>query len=130
MSAVATRTIGWSKKDSFQAQNVSQTRGLALVQGGSGDNYRAVASVANSIVLGVQEESSVNAGDNIASIELGDAVAIAGAAIAAGQYVKNNAAGQFVPVAAVGDNIAGYAKSSAALAGDEFVLFVVPSVNG
>jgi hypothetical protein len=129
MSGVATRGLGWSKKDSYQAQNAGQTRGLALVQGGSGDNYLAVAAAANVQCRGVQEESSVNAGDSIACIELGDGIAIAGAAIAAGQYVKNTANGQFIPVTTAADNIVGYAKSSAALQGDEFVIFVLPSVN-
>jgi hypothetical protein len=115
--------------DTFQAQAAGQGRGLALVQGGSGDSYLATASVANSIVVGVQQEASTNAGDPIAAIELGDAIAIAGVAIAAGVYVKNTATGQFIPVTTAADNIAGRAKSSAALAGDEFVLFVLPSVN-
>jgi len=129
MSAVATRGLSKSFVDTFQAQAAGQGRGLALVQGGSGDSYLATASVANSIVVGVQQEASTNAGDPIAAIELGDAIAIAGVAIAAGVYVKNTATGQFIPVTTAADNIAGRAKSSAALAGDEFVLFVLPSVN-
>jgi predicted RecA/RadA family phage recombinase len=128
MAAIATRTTAKSFKDSYQAQNASQGRGLALVQGSSGDDYLATASVANSIVIGVQEEASGDAGDPISCIQLGDAVAIAGAAINAGQFVKCTANGQFVPVTSEADNIAGRAKSSASTQGDEFILFVSPSV--
>jgi hypothetical protein len=128
MSAVATRTLGWSKKDSYQAQAANQGRGLALTQGGSGDNYLATAG-ANVICRGIQEEASVNAGDPIACVELGDAIAIAGAAVNAGQYVKSNAAGQLIPITTAADNIVGQAKSSAAALGDEFVILVDPSVN-
>jgi hypothetical protein len=132
MSAVATRSLGWSKKDSYQAQNANQTRGLALIQGGSGDNYLANAAAANVVCRGVQEESSVAAGDPINCIELGDAVCIAGAAINAGQFFKCNASGQFIPItgtAGDGENIVGVAKSSATTAGDEFVGLIYPSVN-
>jgi hypothetical protein len=131
MANVATRTLGWSKKDSFQAQGANQGRGLALVQGGTGDNYLAVSSTANVACRGIQEEATVAAGDPLACVEFGDAIAIAGAAIAASQYVKTNNVGQLIPVtgtAGGGENIVGYAKSSASAAGDEFVLFVLPSV--
>jgi hypothetical protein len=132
MSAVATRTVGWSKTDSFQAQNANQGRGLALVQGGSGDNYLATAAAAGAQCIGVQSEASAYAGDPITCVELGEAIAIAGAAVNAGQYVKTNAAGQLIPVtgtAGDGEQIVGRAKSSAEAAGDEFVVFVLPSVN-
>ena len=129
MSAVATKGLGWSKKSTYIAQNANQGRGLALVQGGSGDDYAATAAAANAVCIGVQEEPSYNAGDPISVIDLGEAAAVAGAAVNAGQFVKCTAAGQFIPVTTVGDNIVGQAKSSAALAGDEFVLCVMPSVN-
>jgi hypothetical protein len=132
MSAVATRTRGWCKKDSYQAQNANQGRGLALVQGGSGDNYLATAAAAGVQCIGIQDEAAVSAGDPITCIELGDAVAIAGAAITAGQYLKATAAGQLIPItgtAGDGENIVARAKSSATAAGDELVVFVLPSVN-
>lgn len=128
MSAVATKGFGWAKRSTYIAQAANQLRGLAIVQG-AGDDYGAVAAAANAVCLGVQEESSVNAGDSITVIDLGEGPAIAGAAVAAVQYVKCTAAGQFIPIAAVGDNIVGQAKSSAAVQGDEFVLMVLPSVN-
>ena len=78
----------------------------------AGDNYLATAAAGNAVVIGVQEEPTLYAGDPLACIELGDATAIAGAAVNAGQLVKCTATGQFIPVTSVGDNIAGRAKSS------------------
>jgi hypothetical protein len=131
MSAVATRTRGWSKTDSYQAQAANQGRGLGVVLGATGDNYRGTAAGAGAQILGVQDEASVAAGDSISVVELGDAVAIAGAALTVGAYVKVTAAGLFIPVtgtAGGGENIAGYVKSAATASGDEFILFVLPSV--
>jgi len=129
MSAVATKGVGWRKVSSYIAQNAAQARGLAVIQGGSGDDYAATAAAANAVCLGVQDEASVSAGDPIGVVDLGDAVAIAGAAVAAGNFVKCTATGQFIPITTAGDNIVGQAKSSAALQGDEFILCVMPSVN-
>jgi hypothetical protein len=131
MASVATRTLNKNFKDTFQAQAANQGRGLGVVLGGSGDGYRGTAAGAGVQILGVQEEPSVAAGDPISVVELGDAIAIAGAAITVGAYVKVTATGQFIVVtgtAGGGENIAGYAKSAAAAQGDEFVLFVLPSV--
>lgn len=129
MSAVATKGIGWRKVSTYIAQNAAQGRGLVVIQGGSGDDYAATAAAANALGLGIQEEASVNAGDPISIVDLGEAVAIAGAAVASGQFCKSNAAGQLIPVTTVGDIIIGQARSSAALAGDEFVLLVNLGVN-
>ena len=129
MSAVATKGYGWAKRSTYIAQNAGQGRGLAVIQGASGDDYAANAANANAVCLGVQEEPSVNAGDPISVIDLGEGPAIAGAAVNAGQFVKCTAAGQFIPITTAGDNIVGQAKSSAALQGDEFVLMVLPGVN-
>lgn len=129
MSAVATKGLGWGKRSTYIAQNAAQGRGLAVVQGGSGDDYAATAANANVVCLGVQEEASLNAGDPISVIDLGEGIAIAGAAVNAGQFVKCTAAGQFIPITTAADNIVGQAKSSAAAQGDEFVLMVLPSVN-
>lgn len=132
MANVATRTVGWAVTDTFQANGANQGRGLAVVQGGSGDNYAATAASANVVCLGIQNEASVAAGDPISVTELGDAIAIAGAAITAGAYVKCTATGQLIPItgtAGDGENIVGRAKSSASAQGDEFMIFVLPSVN-
>jgi hypothetical protein len=131
MAKVATRTRGKSFSDTYRAQAANQGRGLGVVAGGSGDDYRGIAAGAGVQILGVQDEASAAAGDPISVVELGDAMAIAGAAIAAGNFVKVTATGQFIPVtgtAGGGENVAGWAKSSAAAQGDEFILFVSPSV--
>ena len=86
MSAVATKGIGWRKVSTYIAQNAAQGRGLVVIQGGSGDDYAATAAAANALGLGIQEEASVNAGDPISIVDLGEAVAIAGAAVASGQF--------------------------------------------
>jgi hypothetical protein len=129
MSAVATKGLGWGKRSTYIAQNANQGRGLAVIQGAGGDDYAAIAANANVVCLGVQEEASVSAGDPISVIDLGEAAAVAGAAVNAGQFVKCTAAGQFIPITTAGDNIVGQAKSSAALQGDEFILLVMPGVN-
>jgi hypothetical protein len=126
MAAVSTQGPTWSHRRTYLAQNAGQGRGLALVQGGSGDSYAATAASADVVCIGIQEEASVNAGDPIAVIQGGDAVGIAGAAVAAGQFVKTNAAGQLIPSATTGDQVVGQALSSAASAGDEFLLAVRP----
>ncbi len=126
MAAVASKGLGWGKRSTYIAQNAAQGRGLAVVQGGSGDDYAATAAAANATCLGVQEEASVSAGEPISVVDLGEAVAIAGAAVNAGQFVKCTAAGQLIPITTTGDQIVGQAKSSAALQGDEFILLVLP----
>src|ERR1035437_4338219 len=128
MAAVSTMGPSWSKKRTCRASGANQGRGLALVQGVA-DDQAATASVANSVTIGVQDEATVNIGDAVSVVELGDATAIAGAAVAAGVFVKCTAAGQFIPITTAADQIVGRAKSSAAVAGDEFLLLVLPSVN-
>lgn len=129
MPAVATKGLGWGNRSTYIAQNAAQGRGLAVIQGGSGDDYAATAAALNALGIGIQEEASVNAGDPISVINLGEATAIAGAAVNAGQFCKTNAAGQLIPVTTVGDVIIGQARSSAAVVGDEFVLLVNLGVN-
>lgn len=127
MAAIATLGPTWSKKSTYRASADAQGRGLAVVQGVA-DDQAAVAGTANVICLGVQEEANLKAGDPIAVIELGDAVAIAGGAINAGQLVKCTNAGRFVAASTTADNVVGRAKTSAAASGDEFLLMVLPSV--
>ena len=129
MSAVATKGMGWGKRTTYIAQNAAQGRGLAVIQGGGGDDYAATAAAAGALAIGIQEEASVNAGDPISVIDLGEATAIAGAAVNAGQFCKTNATGQLIPVTTVGDVIVGQARSSAAAAGDEFIILVGLGVN-
>jgi predicted deacylase len=96
---------------------------------GADDNHLATAAAAGAAAFAVQLESTINAGDPLSAVLSGEATAIAGAAVAAGQYVITNAAGQFVPSVAIGDLVTGRALSSAAVAGDEFVLLVQPFIR-
>ncbi len=129
MAAVATTGVcGQSHSRTYQATAANQLRGLALVQGAD-DAHLSTAAAANAQALGVQAESTLYAGDPISAVLWGETTAIAGAAITAGQYVITNAAGQFVPSTAIGDNVVGRAISSAAVLGDEFVIFVNPFIR-
>jgi hypothetical protein len=129
MAAVATTRIGGRiRPRTYTAGAANMLRGLALVQGAN-DFTANQCAAANAVCIGVQDESTYNAGDPLSCVQLGEAPAIAGAAVAAGQYVIATAAGQFIPSAAIGDNIVGRAVSSAAIAGDEFVIFVMPSIR-
>ena len=129
MPAVATTgVIGQSHTRTFQATAANQLRGLALVQGAD-DNHLSTAAAANAQVIGVQAESTLNAGDPLTAVLSGEATCIAGAAIGAGTYFIATATGQFIPSTAIGDNVVGRAVSSAALAGDEFVGFIQPFIR-
>jgi len=129
MSAVATTGIvGHSHKRTYQATAANQLRGLGLVQGAN-DYTLSIGAAANAVAIGIQEESTLNAGDPLSAVLWGEATGIAGAAVTAGQYVILNAAGQLVPSTAVGDNVVGKAISSAALAGDELIVFVSPFIR-
>jgi hypothetical protein len=71
------------------------------------------------------------AGYAIPVTRIGDGVAIAGAAIPFGTYVKVDAVGRPVPVVGTvggGEQIVGRAESTASALGDEVVIFVLPSV--
>jgi len=129
MSAVATTGIvGKPHTRTYQAAAAGQLRGLVLVQGAN-DSTLATAAAANAVPIGIQEESTIYAGDPVSAVLWGEATAIAGAAVNAGQYVVSNAAGQLIASTAVGDNVVGKALSSAALAGDEFVILVSPFIR-
>lgn len=129
MAAVATTgVVGKAHTRTYQAAAANQFRGLVLVQGAN-DNTLATSAAANALPIGIQEETTVFVGDPVSAVLLGEATAICGAAVAAGQYVVSNAAGQLIPSAAIGDNVVGRAISSAAVAGDEFIIFVSPFIR-
>lgn len=129
MPAVATTgTCGTSHVRTYQATAANQLRGLALVQGAD-DAHLATAAAANAPAFAIQAESILNAGDPLLAVLEGETIAIAGAAVAAGQYVITDAAGRLVPSAAIGDNVVGRAISSAAVLGDEFVILVSPFIR-
>lgn len=112
----------------YQSGVVNILRGQALVQGAS-DAQLVPATVANSQVIAIAQESTINVGDPLSAVVEGEAVGIAGAPVVAGQYVVTNAASQLVPSAAVGDNVIGRAVNSQATVGGEFVVFVNPFIR-
>ncbi len=112
----------------YQAGVANILRGLALVQGAS-DAQLVPATVANSQVIAIAQESTINVGDPLSAVVEGEAVGIAGAAITAGEYVTTNAAGQLVPSTAVGDNVIGRAVNSQPTVGGELVVFINPFIR-
>jgi len=107
--------------------DVALAAGVAVV-GGAAINSVTLPGGANVRALGVTSLPTVNPGDPVTVIELGEVIAIADAAIARGQWVMVNAAtGQLAPIGAVGGTnyeAVGYALEAAAAQGDEFLLFV------
>lgn len=87
-------------------------------------------SAANAPSIGIADIPGT-AGTPVRVTRAGDTPATAGGVITAGQYVKTDASGKLVAVtgtAGDGENIVGRAESAAAASGDNFVLFVNPSV--
>ncbi len=72
--------------------------------------------------------ATINPGDPVPVIELGEVTAIAAVPIARLQWVQvNDATGQLSPAPAVlGTEVVGLALEAAVNAGDEFLLFVIP----
>jgi hypothetical protein len=129
MNVETTGVTGNPQRRSYVAAAAGMTRGFALVQGAN-DATLAVASAANAPAFAILEESTVYAGDAISAIYEGEAVAIIGAAVQAGQNLITNAAGQLIPATgATNQNIVARAVSSGSNAGDYIVVFVSPD-NG
>jgi hypothetical protein len=116
------------------AETAGILRGYAVGQGVADDGGKLIA-VLNTRVIGVAGDVPVagtNVGDAFPVVQDGETVAIAGAVIAAGQYVKADATSRFIPAvgaAGSGEEIAGRAQSSALVIGDEFIIDFVPSVK-
>jgi hypothetical protein len=126
MNVETTGVLGHPDKRSYLAAAAGMLRGYALVQGAN-DQTLAIASVANAPAFAILEESNVNAGDTISAVFVGEAVAVIGSAVTAGQYLVTNAAGQLVPATgASNQNIVARAVSSGSNAGDYIVVFVSP----
>jgi hypothetical protein len=117
-----------------EAESAGILRGYAVAQGVA-DNGAKLVTVLNTRVIGVAGDVPVvgtSVGDAFPVVQDGETVAIAGAVIAAGQYVKADATSRFIPAvgaAGTGEEIAGRAQSSAAVAGDEFIIDFAPSVK-
>ncbi len=103
-------------------------KGFVVVQGSSDIN--AVTAAANAVPIGIIDESTVYAGDALTVVTSGETEGVAGAAVAAGQFLVSDALGRLVPATNVnGQNIVGQARSSATSAGDEIILFVSPDAG-
>lgn len=109
----------------FTAETAGLTKGYGVIQGSNVGGCKA-PTAANQKPVGLLVESTVNVGDAAAVIEVGEGIAIAGAAIGGGQFVKLGSDGRWNPITAPNDAISGYALSPAAQAGDEFVMVVLP----
>lgn len=128
MAAVETAgVIEGAKPRSYQAGVANLQRGTLVIQGA--DDNHVVPAGANGVAFGAVNESVPNIGDVVSITRLGETVLIAGAAIQAGQRIISDANGHAIPTAAAADNLAGYAVTSAAVAGDYFLGFIVPSVR-
>lgn len=128
MPAVETTGVIEGPKRTYQAGAANLARGLAVVQGAD-DNHVVAAAAANANAFGIVEESTVNVGDAVSIIMSGEAVAVYGAAVAAGQYLITDAQGRLVPSAAAADNVVARAISSGAVAGDYGVVRIGPFIR-
>jgi predicted ribosome-associated RNA-binding protein Tma20 len=100
-------------------------RGLAVKKGA--DDSHVVIADANAVCIGLVAEDSplLAAGDVVSVVTAGETVAQIGAAVAADQFLKSDANGKLIPVAATGDNAIAQAISGNANAGDWITVRVV-----
>ncbi len=105
--------------------------GLAVIQG-TATRQAKLPAAANARAVGITGFAADAAGNQMAVVVLGQAKAVASAAISAGAAVDTaGTTGKLrtapTPGAGVNANIIGYALSAAAADGDKFDLLVVPS---
>lgn len=124
MANVETTGLVMSVVRTYMAAAAAMKRGYAIVQGAD-DNHAALAG-ANAQALGIQQEDTINAGDPLAVVRWGEAVAVIGAAVAAGQYLSTDSLGRLVPVTPGSANVVALAISSGSNAGD-FIIVLVTS---
>ena len=96
-----------------------------VVTSGAADAHATAITALGQVPLGIVSQGVVNVGDPAPVVRLGDARAIAGAAVANGVLVKADASGRLIPAVA-GDLTIGRAESTASGFGDEFLVFVFP----
>jgi hypothetical protein len=131
MALATMAPAGGSFRRSFTAESAGLQRGYGVTQGAADGGVAAIAA-ANTRIKGVLNRPTVNVGDPANVTTLGEEIAIAGAAITAGQLVTTDNTGRFVPIAGAagsGREIAGEARSSQPTVGGEFVIFVSPSIS-
>ncbi len=130
MANVATQgPVGSQIRRTYAAQAASMGKGYVVVQGNS-DTNAVIASAANAVPIGINDESTVNIGDAVTVITSGETEAVIGAAVASGQFVVSDALGRVVPATNVnGQNIVGQARTSGTTAGDEIILYVSPDAG-
>lgn len=98
------------------------------IKAGANEGGATVVAAAGAAGIGIAAENTA-AGDALAVIRFGDAVAIAGSAGTEGQLAKFNAAGQVIPVvrgAGTSEEVIGRFESNPTAAGDECIIFVSP----
>ena len=103
--------------------------GLAVEQGTATRQAKLPAGAGNRAV-GITGFAADAAGDQMAVVILGQAKAVAAAAITAGAALEVTTAGKLqtaAPTAGSNANIIGHALSAAAADGDEFDVLIVPS---
>ena len=103
--------------------------GLAVIQGTATRQAKLPAGAGNRAV-GITGFSADAAGDQMAVVILGQAKAVAAAAITVGAALEVTTTGKLqtaAPTAGSNTNIIGHALSAAAADGDEFDVLIVPS---
>lgn len=117
--------MGTQQVRTYRAEGGALTRGYGVQQGTASD--QAKLSGAATRVLGVAGETAAAVDDPAAIVMLGETVAVAGAQVNAGDYVKTDTAGKWIPGNAADVETGGKALTGAAGDGDEFILFVNPN---
>lgn len=125
MAKASMAPIGDPHKRTYRAEGGALTRGYGVMQGTAADQAKAPTGAAVE-VLGVVDENVAAAGDPASVILHGECIAIAGAAISAGDRVKIMANGKWEPGNSADVATGGKALCAAAADGDEFVMFVQP----
>lgn len=102
-----------------------------LVKHGSGDRNVTPATAATDFIIGVVNETSINAGERADVVRVGIAWVEAGAAIPRGSPITADGVGRAVvaaPAAGVNNRIIGFADEAATAAGDVIRFAIEPGL--
>jgi Uncharacterized conserved protein (DUF2190) len=102
-----------------------------LVKHGSGDRNVTPATAATDFIVGVVNETSINAGERADVVRVGIAWVEAGAAIPRGSPITADGVGRAVvaaPAAGVNNRIIGFADEAATAAGDVIRFVIEPGL--